>query len=457
VIGSGVDERDATGAVAALHAGLDRFAALDWSSLSTAELVDAVQQWEAHQRRSAAVSHALVAELDARGVAGEYARRSTTDLLVELLRIDAREAAGRVRAALELGPRRTVTGQVLPALFAQVAAAQADGELSPAHARIITTTISELPADVLTALDADPDSDIEGFLVAQARQFDPRTLRLVARRLTDTLNPDGRGYTDADRSRLRAVTLRQHPDGTCSGSYRTDAVTGEALRTFFDAAAQPVKDNSGEPDPRTPDQRRHDALRDWLLATLRTGELPATGGVTTTIVLTMTPDQLRRDPGSDPLVPTGHDALITVDDALTLLGDAQVFPVLHGSMKKIAAYGDTHRIFTQSQRLAMASRDRGCSFPGCTVGPSWCEAHHITEFSISRRTTVADGTLLCSFHHRHFEQRGWRCTMIDGLPHWTPPRWIDPNQAPHRNQAHQPEVCARLPISGRSASTTTRS
>lgn len=67
VIGSEVDDRDVSGAFAAQRDALARVAALDWSSLSSAELVDAVQQWEVHQRRSAAVSHALVGELDTPG------------------------------------------------------------------------------------------------------------------------------------------------------------------------------------------------------------------------------------------------------------------------------------------------------------------------------------------------------------------------------------------------------
>ena len=453
-------EGDLGVAISALTAAHQRFGAVEPASLTSAQLVEAIHQLELHKRRMAAAEHALVAQIDARGVAGEYAYRSTTDLLGVVLRIDRREAAARVRAAGELAPRRTMTGEVLPPLFAHVAAAQAEGIVSPEHARIITRTITELPEAVVAAVDAEPDSDIEGFLVEQARQFDPRTLRIVARRLTDTLNPDGRAFDDADRQRLRAFTLRQHADGTCTGTYRTDAITGEALQTFFDATAQRVADESGKRDQRTADQRRHDALGAWLLRTVRSAELPDTGGVAATIVLTMTPQQLSRprrcdgeeargcdrvgfEASGDGLVLTGHGALIALDDALALLGDAQLFPVLHGSTKEVAAYGDTHRIFTRSQRLAMISRDRGCSFPGCTIGPAWCEAHHVTEFSITRRTTVDDGTLLCPFHHRWFERRGWRCVMRDGLPYWIPPRWLDPLQRPRRNQAHLPSVADR--------------
>ncbi len=125
--------------------------------------------------------------------------------------------------------------------------------------------------------------------------------------------------------------------------------------------------------------------------------LPACNGVAATIVLTMTPEQIQTKTG---LVTTGHGALITVEQALSLAGDARVMPVVLTKTREITAYGDTHRIFTEGQRLALIARDQGCSFPGCSVGPAWCQAHHITDFAISRRTSVDDGTLLCGFHHR---------------------------------------------------------
>lgn len=42
-------------------------------------------------------------------------------------------------------------------------------------------------------------------------------------------------------------------------------------------------------------------------------------------------------------------------------------------------------------------------------------------------------TLVCSFHHREFERRGWQVEITDGLPVWIPPRWIDAEQRPQIN------------------------
>ena len=59
----------------------------------------------------------------------------------------------------------------------------------------------------------------------------------------------------------------------------------------------------------------------------------------------------------------------------------------------------------------MIARDLGCSFPGCTAPPAWCQAHHITDFSLTRRTSVDDATLLCGLHREHPRLGGFKGTI----------------------------------------------
>ena len=51
----------------------------------------------------------------------------------------------------------------------------------------MTRTIDRLPVDIRD----EQFDELEAFLVAQARQFPPPTLAGIARRLTETLAPDG--------------------------------------------------------------------------------------------------------------------------------------------------------------------------------------------------------------------------------------------------------------------------
>ena len=83
------------------------------ATLSGDELLELVAALETDVRQRAAVGYALVAELEARGIAAELGCSSTAVLLSERLRIGRREAAGRVRLAAELGPRRALSGEAL--------------------------------------------------------------------------------------------------------------------------------------------------------------------------------------------------------------------------------------------------------------------------------------------------------------------------------------------------------
>jgi hypothetical protein len=102
--------------------------------------------------------------------------------------------------------------------------------------------------------------------------------------------------------------------------------------------------------------------------------------------------------------------------------------------------GRTRRLFSVGQRLALAVRDKGCVFPGCDRPPSWCEAHHITAFSRGGGTDLANGCLLCAFHHRLIHAGHWQVVMADdGHPMVIPPDWIDPTQTPLHNSYWHPD------------------
>jgi hypothetical protein len=424
-----VESVDAAAALAGLHAGRAALNSLALHTLTDDDLLTVLREQEADARRSAVTSHAVIAELEARGTAGEHGCPSTANLLVQVLRINPNDASGRVRDAANLGPRRGLTGEALPPIFEQVAAAQATGVISAAHARVITRCVDALPA----AVQAEHDLSVQASLVEHAHTLNPRQLAVCARRISDYLDPDGTLATERDRHRRRDLRIHARPDGSARIEGELTPLCAEALRTVMDTLARPAPAADGQRDPRTPGQRNHDALHDGLLMLLRSDQLPDCGGITATIVLTMTPDQMQNGTG---LVTTGHGALISAQLALSLLGDARIIPVVQDPNGQILAYGSSCRFFTEGQRLAMIARDQGCSFPGCDQPPARTQAHHITDYALTRRTSVDDGTLLCGFHHREHPNLGWVCQMINGIPHWIAPRWIDPSQTPRRNRAH---------------------
>ena len=92
-------------------------------------------------------------------------------------------------------------------MHAVVAAAQADGAISPAHARVITHTVFKLPA----AVRAEHGAQVEQLLVTHAAQFDPSVLAKLARHVLDVLNPDGTHDNEHDRDRKRDFTMTIRP------------------------------------------------------------------------------------------------------------------------------------------------------------------------------------------------------------------------------------------------------
>ena len=41
-----------------------------------------------------------------------------------------------------------------------------------------------------------------------------------------------------------------------------------------------------------------------------------------------------------------------------------------------------------------------CQTAGCSIPAAWCEAHHRVPFSKGGRSDLADGAMLCPFHHQ---------------------------------------------------------
>ena len=244
--------------------------------------------------------------------------------------------------------------------------------------------------------------------------------------------------------RRREVRLHRRPDGSGTIAGELTCESAEYLETLFDTLAKPHQGPDGERDPRTPGQRRHDALLGGFKILYSSGSLPTANGCATTLVLTATVDEFAHGTGSG-IVQTAHGYTIPTAVADRWLDPkAKAILVLLSKTKTIAAYSEQHRLFTEQQRLAMFARDKGCSYPGCDAPLSWTQAHHVTDYAITRRTRVDDGTLICTANHATFEQMGWHSVMIDDLPHWIPPAWVDPDQRPRRNTMHDTPELTRV-------------
>jgi hypothetical protein len=395
------------------------------SRAADADVLAELRELEALRRRLAVADHALIAELDRRGLAGRLVMPSTSAVLQGLLRLSPHEAKQRVQAARACGPRTSLTGEALPALLPRLAAAQAAGQVSPEHGRVILHTLAQLPGTVST----DEHALAEQHLVDAAATLRPREVGLLGQRILAHLHPDGMLAADVEQQRRRGFTLLADTDGSYRVTGRLTPACGALLQACLTPRSAPRPTDDAGPDPRNHGQRMHDALQELAGVAVRRNEL-SESGAPAQVIITLTADQLATRQG---LAQTSFGQPLPVGEALRLADEASLHLLLRDQRGQILDHGRVRRIATRAQTLALIARDQGCSFPGCDQPPEHCQRHHIKAWADGGRTDLDNLTLVCGYHHREFDRAGWTCQMTDGQPHWIPPAWIDPTRTPRRN------------------------
>ncbi|HEY2174993.1 MAG TPA: DUF222 domain-containing protein, partial [Mycobacteriales bacterium] len=321
------------------------------------------------------------------------------------------------------------SGETVPAALPVTGAALAEGSIEAGQARLICETIRRLPARVDTRTRA----HAEAFLAAQARDVDTTTLGKIARRMVATLDPDGAALDDEDAVRARELSLSRDQDGMTLIRGRLDAEGAAVLRTALDPFTGPAPSTADGPDPRSPSRRAADGLIELARRALQTGDLPETGGQRPQVTLTLDWESLQKQLGAADL---GWGGPVTAATARRLACDAQLIPVLLGTAGQPLDVGRASHTIPVGIRRALVARDRGCAFPGCDRPAAWCDGHHIQHWADGGPTAITNLVLLCGHHHRTIHHHGWQARIVDGLPEFLPPPWIDPTQTPRRNRLH---------------------
>lgn len=310
------------------------------------------------------------------------------------------------------------------------------GEVNSGHVDVISDCLDRLPADV----DASAVETVESTLVRAARQEHPGALRRTAALLLARIDPDGLEPREQEQERRRELTLSRNRDGSGRLVGRLTVEATAVWDTILDALSAPLPDDAGLADQRTSGQRRHDGLVDAGLRLLRSGDLPAAGGVPVTILIRTTENAAAGGPAGtvSGVATTSRGDLLSPRALARMSGDASIVPVVSDPGGAVLRLGREKRLATRAQRLALAARDGGCCFPGCDRPPSWSEVHHVTPWQDGGATDLDNLCMLCRHHHRNIEVSDWQLRMRDGVPEWTPPYWLDRQRRPRRNHAHHP-------------------
>jgi hypothetical protein len=126
-----------------------------------------------------------------------------------------------------------------------------------------------------------------------------------------------------------------------------------------------------------------------------------------------------------------------------LLAAAQIQPLAVNATNDPLFAGHRRRYANRQQRQALAVRDGGCTFPGCTNTPNACDAHHIRPWNKRAPTDggptdITNLTLLCRHHHRITHQPGWHMQHCNDPthPHTTAFTWRTPKGQIIYSQRH---------------------
>ncbi|WP_243229611.1 HNH endonuclease signature motif containing protein [Microbacterium sp. CIAB417] len=365
------------------------------------------------------------------GLAQSRGRRSAVDLVQSITGSTKGEAAREVRVGLALMEEPEDASTDAESAVAPVPAAPWH---EPLRAALQEQTITTAQYDVIRGgLGEPPVAEADAAvmreawscaaeqLIAEAPDRTVEELRAAARALRDLLDPDGAAARFA--AQYEARSLRTYRDSL--GRRRGDIVFDEESGAFFDAImASALRPRRGGPrfvdpdekaqaaslidDPRSNDQLAFDLLMDVV----RAGVLAEPEAVFGTRQAGVRLVQVVDSAGAP--APTAH-----TEDGLTVLPSATAgqricesgttLVTLDGQGNPLDV-GREHRLFTPAQRVALAIRDGGCRWHGCDRPASYCEAHHIDEWSGGGRTDIDRGILLCRYHHMTLHHGRWRIT-----------------------------------------------
>jgi hypothetical protein len=234
-------------------------------------------------------------------------------------------------------------------------------------------------------------------------------------------------FTHADRMLQASRTL----DGGMVGQFAFDEVGAEIIEKALETARTWDKG-----DERTQVQTLADAMQTiaaFFNANHEAEGTPRHHAHTEWVMQTKDHDTLF--PGCSSKDCTGHnqsdpDALFVAVHATTLtslsgvvmpdwaaaaiLCDCTINRVITAK-SAVLDYGTT--VYTPPRDLfrAVASRDKGCRFPGCRREVKFTEAHHIIAWP-GGPTAIHNLILLCSYHHHLVHRMNWTIELVPDDP-----------------------------------------
>lgn len=404
---------------------------LDHDQLDDVERADLLEAWERNARWVAAQQTRAVL-----AVAGDRPD-GRDDPAREYVRVALRDCGGSAKSSVD-------TARALAGPLRAVREAMEAGRLSYDHARVLTQE---------TYYDLDPmtAAEIAGAVLERGELDTPSQFRRRVRRAVIKADPAVAEDRARQAARQRMVSKRTEPDSQASMFLTGPAADIATIWTTLDLLSA----RTSVTDGRTLDQRRFDSLVGLCseklfsdtVPSVRCGIRPAVylyADAPTWLGLTDSPVDLD---GYGPIPPGIARDYLAEATCRAMITDALTGEVVSVSDR-------TYRPSPRLRRL-LHTRDRTCTFPGCTAAVWHCDADHAKPFDQGGCTDPENCALLCRRHHRIKTFHDWRHQPnLLGEHQWTDPtgrtwtrrrdRYLMPDStAPPEPRADPPRPTAR--------------
>lgn len=382
-----------------LHTDLDGLVASPTWSMTPDELRQTLVSPTRAESRLAELRLRVLASADSHDVAATTAAASTAAWLAHETRQPRPAAHGEVGLALSLDRDHRKVREALAA-----------GHLDVAQARVVVAALDALP-DGLRSADRER---AERHLVHLAGEHDAAALKVLGRRVLEVIDPEGADDREGRRleaeearaARVTSLQLLDNGDGTHIGRFKISTVHAAMLTKMLHAFTNP-RHRHGSGGGTTHGDRSRRSRPEMLgqafcelLERIPAHRLPKSGGVNATVAVLLDYDRLSAGTGRARL-DTGEE--ISAGLARRLACEAGIVPVvvrrLVDGPSVVLDMGRRRRLHDQHQRLALAIEQTGCTVENCDRPAGWCHAHHEVAWSDGGHTSLANGRLLCPFHH----------------------------------------------------------
>ncbi|HCS60621.1 MAG TPA: HNH endonuclease [Microbacterium sp.] len=413
----------------------------DSNDLSRTALVSVTEAVALVQRRLDAVQVDVAAgiaresrpELGAESLAKQQGFRTPGKMLAATLGVSTGDALRLIKVGEGTAPRTDLLGAKLPAKHPMVREALNSGAISAQAAAMIIGLLDRCRV----AAGAERIAEAEGLLTGAAPGLGLDELRKLLTRAEAWLDPDGVEPRDDEKRSRRSFTFFER-NGSIHFNGQVDAESGApivaAMRGYVSATFAARK-NAIDPDAPDADRRTVAMIQADALSLFCSHMLgcKAKGSVLggATVIIRMNLDDLESGTGFATI--DGVEQPISAGAARRMAANGGVIPWVLGGESMILDWGRRKRLFTRSQRLALAERDGGCAM--CSLPPEMSRVHHLRWWKRDQGPTdLSNGVLLCETCHHRIHDNGWEI-RIDGLGTaarvwFIPPPYVDPARTP---------------------------